>query len=285
MTEKDSHQSADLKASSEEPPRGLAALRAWRLGKPRLGLLDPNAEPSPRTDIGVVSPRSQPHAKPQPRDSQRVRVYRAETPLKGRELRTIEQCEDFCESVVGTLWWLNRFPELGLERIPHLRDGRGARQAFYREDPGHPTITLPRRYRTVNVILHELAHWTMHADHDLPNHGYTFTRVFMDLTAEFCGPAARELLAAAYSEHKVHIGAEAVLGPDGIYRYGNDERLRLGRDRLLVIDHIESESPVSGVIVRSTKKQITLLLQDKQLDDERHLSIPRDSIWRVRGAQ
>ena len=280
MTEKDSHQSADLKASSEEPPRGLAALRAWRLGKPRLGLLDPNAEPSPRTDIGVVSPRSQPPAKPQPRDSQRVRVYRAETPLKGRELRTIEQCEDFCESVVGTLWWLNRFPKLGLERIPHLRDGRGARQAFYREDPGHPTITLPRRYRTVNVILHELAHWTMHADHDLPNHGYTFTRVFMDLTAEFCGPAARELLAAAYSEHKVHIGAEAVLGPDGIYRYGNDERIRLGRNTLMTVDHLGSEEASSGVLIRSTKKHVALLLENAT-----EIVIPLPSIWRVRGAQ
>ena len=57
MTERDSHQSADQKASSEEPPRGLAALRAWRLGMPRLGLLQPSAEPSPRTDVGVVSPR------------------------------------------------------------------------------------------------------------------------------------------------------------------------------------------------------------------------------------
>ena len=93
------------------------------------------------------------------------------------------------------------------------------------------------------------------------------------------------MLAAAYSEHKVHIGAEAVLGPDGIYRYGNDERIRLGRDRVIVIDHIESESPVAGVIVRATKKQITLLLPDEPLDDERHLSIPLASIWRVRGAQ
>ncbi len=261
----------------DKTSRGLALLRSLRLGIPSAGLVEPSISPSPRTDVGVVSETLHSSRKPHPRDAQRVRVYRAETPLKGRQFQTIGQCEEFCESVVGTLWWSDRFPDLDLNRIPHLRDGRGARQAFYREDPGHPTITLPRRYRTANVILHELAHWTMHADNDLPNHGYTFTRVFMDLTGEFSGPAARELLTAAYTEHKVHIGAEAVRGADGIFRYGNDERLRLGRAKFVIIDHHGSRSPMSGVLIRLTKKQITL-----NTDMIGDIQIPRDSIWRVR---
>ncbi len=280
MPERDSPQSADLKAIREEPPRGLALLRSLRLGMPRSGLMQPSSEPSPRTDVAAAPETAVRAGTTWPRDAQRIRVYRAETPLKGLIFTTLKECEDFCKSVVGTLWWSNRFPELGLAKIPRLRDGRGARRAFYREDPGHPTITLPCQYRNARVILHELAHWTMHANHDLPAHGYTFTRVFMDLTAEFSGPQARERLARAYAEHKVHIGAEAVLGPDGIYRYGNDERIRLGRDRVLVIDHLGSRTPMSGVLIRLTKKQITL-----NTDIIGDIQIPRDSIWRVRGAQ
>jgi putative metallohydrolase (TIGR04338 family) len=269
----------DQPQKGDRSPLGLTLLRSLRLGIPRSGLVAPSTNPSQRNDVAVGEIDSGSTKAPQPRDAQRVRVYRAETPLKGRQFQSIGQCEEFCESVVGTLWWLNRFPELGLEKIPHLRDGRGARQAFYREDPGHPTITLPKRYRTANVILHELAHWTMHADDDLPNHGYTFTRVFMDLTAEFSGPAARELLASAYAEHRVNVGAEAKLGPDGIYRYGNDERLRLGRNKRITVEYLDSEQSASGVLTRSTKKQISLLLEDAT-----EMVIPISSIWKVQSS-
>src|SRR6476620_12485225 len=111
----------------------------------------------------------------QPRDAQRSRVYRAETPLGGRRLPTLPDCAAFVDDVVGSLWWVARFPEHDLAKAPILRPGNGARQAFYREDPGHPTITLPRRYRTVGVVLHELVHWALADAHDLPNHGRTFT--------------------------------------------------------------------------------------------------------------
>lgn len=267
----------DTAAKHEPTSLGLALLRSLRLGIPRVGLVEPSISPSPRTDVAAVPETALRSRTTWPRDAQRIRVYRAETPLKGLIFTTLKECEDFCKSVVGTLWWSNRFPELGLAKIPRLRDGRGARRAFYREDPGHPTITLPRQYRNARVILHELAHWTMHANHDLPAHGYTFTRVFMDLTAEFSGPQARERLARAYAEHKVHIGAEAVRGADGIFRYGNDERLRLGRSKFIIIDHHGSRTPMSGVLIRLTKKQITL-----NTDIIGDIQIPLDSIWRVR---
>ena len=83
-----------------------------------------------------------------------------------------------------------RFPEHGLAEAPRLRPGKGARQAFYREDPGRPTITLPRRYRTIGVVLHELVHWALKDAHDLPVHGRTFTRLLLDATAEFGGAGA-----------------------------------------------------------------------------------------------
>ena len=162
-------------------------------------------------------------------------MYRAETPVGGGRLPHLDQCAAFVDEVVGSLWWAARFPEHGLADVPRLRPGQGARQAFYREDPGRPTITLPRRYRTTGVVLHELAHWALKNAHDLPVHGRTFTRLLLDATTEFGGAGRADRLAAGYAEHKVHVGKPARLGPDGRWYYDWDERLRLGRDKALTI--------------------------------------------------
>ena len=74
----------------------------------------------------------------------------------------------FADRVVGTMWWHVRFPDRDLGNVPRLRPGNGARQAFYREEETGPTITLPRRYRTKGVVLHELAHWALGIDSGPP---------------------------------------------------------------------------------------------------------------------
>jgi hypothetical protein len=119
--------------------------------------------------------------------------------------------------------------------VPRLRPGNGARQAFYREEETGPTITLPRRYRTKGVVLHELAHFALGLDSGLPHHGRTFARVLLDATEEFCGADRARALADSYRAHGVHIGRPARSGPDGRLRYGWDERLRLGRGRRLTV--------------------------------------------------
>jgi putative metallohydrolase (TIGR04338 family) len=170
-----------------------------------------------------------------PRDAQRSRVYRAETPLPSSPLPGLPACAAFADRVVGSLWWQARFPELGLGAVPRLRPGNGARQAFFREDDDGPTITLPRRYRTKGVVLHELAHWALHREVDLPHHGRTFTRVLVDATLEFCGPERADALAASFRAHGVRVGRQARESPDGRPCYGWDERLHLGRGRTLTI--------------------------------------------------
>ena len=67
----------------------------------------------------------------------------------------------FVDRVVGSMWWHLRFPDRNLAIVPRLRPGNGARQAFYREEETGPTITLPRRYRTKGVVLHELVHFAL----------------------------------------------------------------------------------------------------------------------------
>jgi putative metallohydrolase (TIGR04338 family) len=170
-----------------------------------------------------------------PRDAQRSRVYLAETPLPSSPLPGLDACVRFVDRVVGTFWWQERFPERDVASVPRLRPGNGARQAFYREEDDGPTITLPRRYRTKGVVLHEITHWALGIDSGLPHHGRTFARVLLDVTAEFCGPDRATILTASYREHGVHVGRPPRRGPDGRLRYGWDERLRLGRGRVLAV--------------------------------------------------
>jgi putative metallohydrolase (TIGR04338 family) len=172
-----------------------------------------------------------------PRDAQRRRVYLAETPLPSSPLPGLDACARFVDRVVGSLWWELRFPEHHLGAVPRLRPGNGARQAFYREEPTGPTITLPRRYRTKGVVLHELVHWALGLDSGLPAHGRTFARVLLDATSEYCGDARADELATSYRVQRVHVGKPARCGPDGRLRYGWDERLRLGRGRVVTVAH------------------------------------------------
>jgi putative metallohydrolase (TIGR04338 family) len=176
-----------------------------------------------------------PPAHRRPRDAQRRRVYLAETPLPSSPLPGLDACARFADRVVGTLWWHERFPERDLGRVPRLRPGQGARQAFYREEETGPTITLPRRYRTKAVVLHELTHWALGIDSGLPHHGRTFARIFLDAIGEFLGPERATVLAASYKEHGVHVARPPRPGPDGRLHYGWDERLRLNKGQLLTV--------------------------------------------------
>jgi hypothetical protein len=161
-------------------------------------------------------------------------VYRAETAVPSSPLPGLPACASFAEKVVGSLWWTARFPDHGLGALPRLRPGNGARQAFYREESGGPTITLPRRYRTKGIVLHELVHWALAPTHDLAHHGTTFTRVLLDATAEFCGPDRAAELATAYAAEGVRIGAPAAVTDGGRLLYGADEQRRLARRRARV---------------------------------------------------
>jgi putative metallohydrolase (TIGR04338 family) len=182
-----------------------------------------------------------------PRDAQRSRVYLAETPLPSSPLPGLDACATFADRVVGTFWWQARFPEHTIDAVPRLRPGNGARQAFFRVDPDGPTITLPRRYRTKGVVLHELVHWAMAEVDDLPHHGRTFARILLDATAEFCGPDRADALAVRYRESAVHVARPARQGPDGRWHYGWDERLRLGKGRRLTVHHHAAGGGLSTV--------------------------------------
>ncbi len=185
-----------------------------------------------------------------PRDSQRRRVYLAETPHPGRKLRGLPGCEDFRDLVVTDPWWGERFPEHTPDLAPMLRPGQGARHAFFRWDTAKPSITLPRRYRHTSVVLHELTHWALHGQSDLPHHGRTFVRVLLDATRHYDGDAAADALERSFTQHNVHLAHPARCGPDGRLRYGWDERIRLSRGRYLSLRYASESRPDASVTGR-----------------------------------
>lgn len=216
-----------------------------------------------------------------PRDAQRARVYRAELPMPSSPLPGLDACRAYAERVVGTLWWEARFPTNTLGRLPRFRPGNGARQAFFAEHhDGEQTITLPRRYRTKGVVLHELAHWGLFAEHDLPHHGGTFTRLLLDTTREFLGAERAELLAAAYRDQRVRIGHDARPGPDGRLHYGWDERLRLGRDKQLTVRWLGADGPqhATGTFLGYERGGAFVRLDTGALAARR---IPTHAVWSV----
>jgi len=200
-------------------------------------------------------------------------------PLPSSPLPGLPACASFVDRVVGTFWWQARFPEHTLAHAPRLRPGNGARQAFFRLDDDGPTITLPRRYRTKGIVLHELVHWALDEQHDLPAHGRTFTRVLLDANEEFCGRERAELLEASYREQRVRVGRPARPGPDGRIRYGWDERLRLSRGQVRTVQWLDPagcDQAAMGV-VDGFERGATLRL----LVDDLALRVPTTAIWHV----
>jgi putative metallohydrolase (TIGR04338 family) len=203
----------------------------------------------------------------------------ASSPLPG-----LDACARFVDRVVGSLWWHLRFPDRDLACVPRLRPGNGARQAFYREEETGPTITLPRRYRTKGVVLHELAHFALGLDSGLPHHGRTFARVLLDATEEFCGADRARALADSYRAHAVHIGRPPRPGPDGRLRYGWDERLRLGRGRRLTVWFTGRSGEPSSVTARFERYERGASMLRLADDDGTLTLVATASVWDVADA-
>jgi putative metallohydrolase (TIGR04338 family) len=216
-----------------------------------------------------------------PRDAQRRRVYLAETPLPASPLPGLDACARFADRVVGSFWWHERFPDRDLAGVPQLRPGNGARQAFFRIEESGPTITLPRRYRTKAVVLHELTHWALGIDAGLPHHGRTFARVLLDAVGEFCGPEHGATLAASYKEQRVHLARPARRGPDGRLHYGWDERLRLGKGRNLTVCSMVDDATheTSGVFEGYERGASVLRIRTH---DGQAVRVPSAMVWSVR---
>jgi putative metallohydrolase (TIGR04338 family) len=218
-----------------------------------------------------------------PRDTQRRRLYLAETPLPTSPLPGLDACAAYADKVVGTLWWEARFPRRGLGTVPRFRPGHGARQAFFATDERETSITLPRRYRTKGVVLHELVHWALTDDLDLPNHGRTFARILLDATSEFLGEGRADALRASYREHGVHVGRPPRLGPDHRLHYGWDERLRLGKGKTLAVLYTTRDhKPIATTGVFEGYERGASVMRVRVGAAARAIRVPAARVWDVR---
>ncbi len=203
-----------------------------------------------------------------PRDSQRSRVYTAESNVPDSPLGTLAACEAEMSHVVQGSWWAARFPHRQADALPRLRPGNGARRAFYRDENGTTTITLPRRYRTTGVVLHELVHWALADATDLADHGPAFTRVLVDATVEHAGPARAGALIRSFARHRVRVGREGRADGDGRVHYGWDERLDRRRGQPVTVLHHNGDGDqlvaTSGRFTGYGRGRLTVRLQQAQ---------------------
>jgi putative metallohydrolase (TIGR04338 family) len=140
------------------------------------------------------------------RDSQRIKVYRANTGILGAPYPSMTEIEDFCIFVQSSKLWKELFPREDSSKLPILKPGRGAKTAhvIWHEN-GRIEIAFPRAYRYATYILHELAHYGIGLRDDIAAHGPEFVGYFLALVDEFCSTKTSNAMRRAMAKNKVKI--------------------------------------------------------------------------------
>lgn len=144
--------------------------------------------------LGGTADASPPAPRPA-RDSQRARLYRAETEVaSGRTLPTVADLQAYVDSVASEGWFVARWGE----RPYDVRPGHGHRRATATRDG---VLQLPRWARTELTVLHEMAHPLVEAE--AAPHGPEYAGVLLALVRRAMGPGAAQRLEDAFARHRV----------------------------------------------------------------------------------
>lgn len=167
------------------------------------------------------------------RDSQRSKVYEAETMVRRifdradeRNLRTvdvlgstltlpierkfasIDSVQSYVDSVLTLNWVRETWPHASTTVRVRERSGAGA--SHYETDTATIAVPLHRRNEAWAlrelVVLHELAHHFEPEESDTPSHGGQFVDRFVTLVSEIVGYEAGFLLRTTMLETGVKIG-------------------------------------------------------------------------------
>lgn len=137
------------------------------------------------------------------RDSQRSRVYSAEgkvflDPFYRDDLKTVQSCQDYVDSITKTAWWRHR------SRLLHVTVEHGARGG--RAWATYGSIRTSPGSRKKWVMLHELAHilTDSHAN-DLAPHGPEFCANYVALTRQFLGKETGDYLRQSFRDGRVKV--------------------------------------------------------------------------------
>lgn len=141
-----------------------------------------------------------------PRDSQRVRLYRAEGLVDaGRRLPTVERMQAWVDGLAATEWFVARWGERSFE----VRPGFGHRRAT--ADHATGVLQMPKWARSELVLLHEIAHCL--TPMTFASHGPEYAGVLLALTRRGMGPGTAQRLEDAFAAERVRWTLAAV--PEG----------------------------------------------------------------------
>lgn len=144
------------------------------------------------------------------RDSQRSKLYKAETafrklelksPLSDNPLKTVTDAQIYVDEVLRRAWFRKRWGT----RLIRVEGGRGGGKAY-----GSYLITLGVWARQEAVILHEIAHCV--APYRV-KHGPEFAGIYILLVDRMFGKEAGQTLRKIYKEHGVRYSFKAVPKP------------------------------------------------------------------------
>ena len=154
-----------------------------------------------------------------PRDSQRAKVYAAETSVEWarhdrlilKRFRTIVDAELFAESVFRSPWFASRAPHL--VQLTVVAGERSSKRATCTTKPGKvpgtsvSRIRLPPWARNRQVVLHELAHAMVWRPEPPAHHGPEFCRALIELVTEYASSSAAGALRVQFALRGVRVGA------------------------------------------------------------------------------
>lgn len=137
-----------------------------------------------------------------PRDSQRARLYRAESTVHhGRRLPTVERMQAWVDGLCATDWFVARWGSRSFD----VRPGFGHRRATADQNG---VLQMPKWARTELVLLHEAAHCLTPST--CASHGPEYAGVLLTLARRGMGPGTAQLLEDAFAAERVRWTLSAV---------------------------------------------------------------------------
>lgn len=149
-----------------------------------------------------------------PRDSQRSKVYKAESDTSMRvnpnycndfpEIMTLQEIESWVEKIMTSKWFESNYPGVN-QIIPAIRDGRGSRRAA----ANTRRMRFPIWTRFELMVLHELAHVVcahIYRPYEIRMHGRAYCAVYLNLVKRWIGKPAHDELKKSFKKHGVKYG-------------------------------------------------------------------------------
>lgn len=146
-----------------------------------------------------------------PRDSQRSKVWRAESTLRGDQL-TVPELTAFASKIVKSAWFNKKIgrwksadawaPQVTYARVTNSRTtctrGLSGGTALVTCVLGHPHLT---QIDLIHSLAHAIVENSVTYEHAW--HGPEFCKAMLDLTARWVSPEAKVELQQAFRDHKI----------------------------------------------------------------------------------